>query len=84
MVDPRPTPQRVFQPAPVLETGFEVRDIDFVATAEDLRPGVTNVAAQQSLSARLRSPDGLRDAIVLREIFGPPRSLQPFDIVERS
>jgi hypothetical protein len=29
----------------------------------------------------LRSPDGLRNAIVLREIFGPPRSLRPFDLV---
>src|SRR6266480_3627540 len=29
----------------------------------------------------LRSPTGLRDAIVLREIFGPPRSLQPLDVV---
>jgi len=29
----------------------------------------------------LRSPTGLRDAIVLREIFGPPRSLQPLDLV---
>ena len=29
----------------------------------------------------LRPPTGLRDAIVLREIFGPPRSLQPLDVV---
>ena len=29
----------------------------------------------------LRPPTGLRDAIVLREIFGPPRSLQPLDLV---
>jgi hypothetical protein len=29
----------------------------------------------------LRSTSGLRDAIVLREIFGPPRSLQPLDLV---
>jgi len=26
----------------------------------------------------LRSPDSLRTAIILREIFGPPRGLQPF------
>jgi len=32
----------------------------------------------------LRSPTGLRDAIVLREIFGPPRSLQPLDLVGRA
>ncbi len=29
----------------------------------------------------LRSASGLRDAIILREIFGPPRSLQPLDLV---
>jgi hypothetical protein len=29
----------------------------------------------------LRSPAGLRNAIVLREIFGLPRSLQPFDLI---
>ncbi len=29
----------------------------------------------------LRSTSGLRDAIILREIFGPPRSLQPLDLV---
>jgi hypothetical protein len=29
----------------------------------------------------LRSSTGLRNAIVLREIFGPPRSLQPLDLL---
>jgi hypothetical protein len=29
----------------------------------------------------IRSPSGPRDAIILREIFGPPRSLQPLDLV---
>jgi hypothetical protein len=28
----------------------------------------------------LRSPTGQRNAIILREIFGPPRSLQPLDL----
>jgi hypothetical protein len=32
---------------------------------------------QTELIALLRSPAGLRNAVVLREIFGPPRSLQP-------
>lgn len=31
------------------------------------------------LMSLLRSPETLRQAIILREIFGPPRSLQPFD-----
>jgi hypothetical protein len=36
-------------------------------------------ALQNSLGKRLASSASLRDAIVLREIFGPPRSLQPAD-----
>ena len=33
------------------------------------------------IATLLRSAAGLRNAIVLREIFGPPRSLQPLDLV---
>jgi hypothetical protein len=33
------------------------------------------------ITTLLRSPRGLRSAIILREIFGPPRSLQPLDLV---
>jgi hypothetical protein len=32
-----------------------------------------------TLAERLASGEGLREAIVLREIFGPPRSLQPLE-----
>jgi hypothetical protein len=34
-------------------------------------PSETNIATL------LRSSSGLRNAIILREVFGPPRSLQP-------
>jgi hypothetical protein len=34
-------------------------------------------AFDQSLGKLLASPEGLRNAIILREVFGPPRSLQP-------
>ncbi|MFN2507582.1 MAG: hypothetical protein ABR589_02290 [Chthoniobacterales bacterium] len=57
---------------------FEVRDIDAVV-AEDVslpRPQ----KPPSSVVARLAAPDGLRDAIVLREIFGLPRSMQPLDL----
>jgi hypothetical protein len=33
------------------------------------------------IATLLRSASGLRDAMILREIFGPPRSLQPLDLV---
>ena len=35
----------------------------------------------REIATLLRSTSGLRDAIILREIFGPPRSLQPLDLV---
>ena len=34
-----------------------------------------------SLGALLRSSDGLRQAVILREVFGPPRSLQAVDLL---
>lgn len=37
--------------------------------------------AGTDIATFLRSPRGLRSAIILREIFGPPRSLQPLDLV---
>ena len=36
---------------------------------------------ETNIAALLRSTSSLRNAIVLREIFGPPRSLQPLDFV---
>ncbi len=35
----------------------------------------------QDLATLLTSTAGLREAIILREIFGPPRSMQPLDLV---
>jgi hypothetical protein len=73
---PPPLPiQRIFTPAPVQEASFEVRDLG-AQTSSDLIPATTE---QQSFLFKLRSAQGLRSAIVLREIFGPPRSLQPLD-----
>jgi hypothetical protein len=69
--------QRVFTPAPVQEAGFEVRDLA-AQTSSDLVSERT-VGGQQGLLLMLRSAQGLRSAIVLREVFGPPRSLQTFD-----
>jgi hypothetical protein len=38
-------------------------------------------AIETNIVALLRSTSGLRNAIILREIFGPPRSLQPLDVI---
>ena len=34
---------------------------------------------KSDLLSLLKNPEALRQAIILREVFGPPRSLQPFD-----
>lgn len=48
------------------------------------RPKTEVARTEKGIVAFLRSPAGLRNAIILREIFGPPRSLQPFDLVGRA
>jgi hypothetical protein len=37
------------------------------------------VVAEQSWAIRLATAEGLRSAIILREIFGPPRSMRPLE-----
>jgi hypothetical protein len=62
------------QPAPVVKTAAEAYAI---ATQPIAKPEQT----ETNIVALLRSTSGRRDAIILREIFGPPRSLQPLDLV---
>ena len=45
----------------------------------DQQPSIPS-PRRTELAALLRSTSGLREAIVLREIFGPPRGLQQFDV----
>jgi hypothetical protein len=49
------------------------------ATAADSKTKLARAGID--IATFLRSPAGLRNAVVLREIFGPPRSLQPFDLI---
>ena len=49
--------------------------------AIDTESKVKVTRAGTDIATLLRSPRGLRSAIILREIFGPPRSLQPLDLV---
>ena len=58
------------------ETSFEVRDLRAQTSSPEAR---RTTAEQPSLVLKLRSNQDLRSAIVLREIFGPPRSLQPYE-----
>ena len=71
--------KRVVQPTIAKEAIFEVHDLG-VESLEDLSPeGRRAAARQRDLIPDLASARGLRSAIVLREIFGPPRGLQPFE-----
>jgi hypothetical protein len=63
-------------PPPITEA--EVREVFEPGTSAGLsREPRTKI----DLSVLLRSTSSLRNAIILREIFGPPRSLQPLDLV---
>ena len=76
------------------ETVFEVQER---AEVSEPPPATSTVAASRTMvvsqpettptrdridiAALLNSPFGLRDAIILREIFGPPRGLEPRDVL---
>jgi hypothetical protein len=55
--------------------------VETYATAADSKTKLSRAGID--IATFLRSRAGLRNAIVLREIFGPPRSLQPFDLIGR-
>ena len=59
-------------PPPVMTTPAPVY---LAATQPVIQPAEDKI----DILALLRSPAGLRNAIILREIFGPPRSLQSFE-----
>jgi hypothetical protein len=68
---PRQTPPL----APITED--EVTAAFQPATAQP----ISKPEAKIDIPKLLKTTSGLRDAIILREIFGPPRSLQPLDLV---
>jgi hypothetical protein len=88
VVVPRiPSPMR--SPLPPLTTRPPEAESDVRLPREIRLPGQIPVTKPSGQSAEaklnvitlLNSASGLRDAIILREIFGPPRSLQPLDLV---
>lgn len=60
---------------------FEVRDVWREAPSEPVQRRA-GVALDRRI--KLGTPQDLRTAIILREIFGPPRSLQPLDLTTRA
>ncbi|HST31147.1 MAG TPA: hypothetical protein VLK27_09960 [Chthoniobacterales bacterium] len=83
--------RRVFQPKAQIPA-FEVqagsppltliRETEGTASFEPAAgPASSNSEPKIDVATLLRSTSGLRNAIILREIFGPPRSLQRLDLV---
>jgi hypothetical protein len=59
-----------------------ITEAEVTTTFQPTSPqSVSKPEAKIDIVRLLRTTSGLRDAIVLREIFGPPRSLQPLDLV---
>jgi hypothetical protein len=46
-----------------------------------MQPAASKEEKRTDIAALLASESGLRNAIILREIFGPPRSLQSLDLL---
>jgi hypothetical protein len=76
---PLPTEVAPFQPATAQEANFEVREVARQFSSEPVPEIRRELSSRQNLRVNLATGSGLRDAIVLREIFGPPRSVQPLD-----
>jgi len=83
-----PLPPLTTQP-PDVPTELQTPPVSAVPAESELQRVVQPVAqaapdrvpSKPNIATLLRSTSGLRDAIILREIFGPPRSLQPLDLV---
>jgi hypothetical protein len=86
---PRPREPKTFKP--IAETTFEVQQDQPVVEKVPATPSEASVISPSSeikvaerkteMAKLLSSPASLRNAIILREIFGPPRGLQPLDFI---
>jgi hypothetical protein len=74
-----PPPPQLLRPLPISESTFEIRAVGETDDRSRRSTKVTQ-AEPSTLGGRLKTAQTVRDAIVLREIFGPPRSLQPVDL----
>jgi len=74
---PPPLPIELATKRSTTDPDFEVREVARQTSSEPL-PETRHTAVAR---IKLGTPQDLRTAIVLREIFGPPRSLQPLDPV---
>jgi hypothetical protein len=80
---PLPVESTTWQRASAAGLTFEVHDVARQSSAgapDQSRRATARFASQINLG----TPQNLRTAIILREIFGPPRSLQPIDLTSSS
>src|ERR1700730_15201485 len=89
-----PYEEKTFKPKPSTAT-FEVHEATATPASEPplpikspaeayaiaTQPKIMPATSELNIISLLRSPSGLRSAIILREVFGPPRSLQDVDLV---
>src|SRR6266496_1954907 len=85
--------EKVFPPAMTVAPAFEVHEGPLLveqssniktpveAYAPATRPVRKEAELKRDLATLLASKSGLRDAIILREIFGPPRSIQAVELL---
>ena len=92
---PGPSQQIFAPPVPAATPAFEVHETSPVELQQPpiVKPPVEAYAAPKAfgvakaadfktdITTLLVSKSGLREAIILREIFGPPRGLQAFDLL---
>lgn len=77
---PPPIATPIWKPAPAAETAFEVHEVARQTSSEPATRVRPVSAVRFDPRVKLGTPQDLRNAIILREIFGPPRSLQPLDL----
>jgi hypothetical protein len=76
---PLPIETATRQPA-AAEPAFEVHDVARQTSSGPAAPVRPAAAVRFDPRIKLETRRDLRSAIILREIFGPPRSLRPFDL----
>jgi hypothetical protein len=89
VAQPRPREPKTFKP--IAEPKFEVQQGQPVVEKVPATPSEASTIFASSetkiaegkteVTKLLSSPASLRNAIILREIFGPPRGLQPLDFI---
>ena len=79
MPPPLPVEDAAWKAPAAPESAFEVRDVRRQASSEPASE-TRSLAAAFDPRVKLKTPQDLRTAIILREVFGPPRSLQPLDL----